>query len=143
MEVDAKRFGDLPNEDISYWGIVCRVQGEYADGTIKDGYFMGIWNNGLVEFRLRKDDEDQGTLDERAYDPEIVSKGQVHHIRADCVGNELTLWVNGGEVLRKVLEGEEAEFTSGRVGLFVYKNVEEADPDTEVLFDNFKVYNVE
>jgi hypothetical protein len=142
-EVDAKRFGDLPDEEISYWGIVCRVQGEYADGTIKDGYFMGIWNNGLVEFRLRKDDKDQGTLDKSEYYPELVSKGQVHNIRAGCVGNELTLWVDGREVLKKVLEDEEAEFTSGTVGLFVYKNVEEADPDTEVLFDNFKVYNVE
>ena len=58
---------------------------------------------------------------------------EANHIRGECVGNAITLYVNG----QAVLEAKDAEYGSGKVGLFV------SDfglaPGTEVSLDNFSV----
>lgn len=143
VEVDALRLGDASDKGISYFGIACRVQDEYGEGMIEDGYFMGVYDYGLVQFRMRKDgDGDYIRLAGTEQYRERIPKGEENHIRADCVGNKLSLYVNDEMVLEKDLEDEDAEFESGRVGLFVL-HTSDKEPDTKILFDDFEVSKVE
>lgn len=145
VEVYARRTGDVSDVGISYFGIACRVKDELDKGMIEDGYVMGIWDSGLIQIQMRKEDseDDYDLLGETDKFLETIPKGEKNHIRADCVGNKLTLYVNNVEVYEKVIEGEDAaEFESGRVGLFMY-NESENGSGTEVLFVDFKVSEVE
>lgn len=58
---------------------------------------------------------------------------EANHIRDGSVGNALTLHVNG----QLVLEAKDAEYGSGKVGLFVSDFG--LSPGTHVSFDNFVV----
>jgi hypothetical protein len=42
--------------------------------------------------------------------------GTLIYIRGDCVGDKLTLYVDG----QKALEAEDSEFESGKIGLIVH-----------------------
>jgi hypothetical protein len=60
-------------------------------------------------------------------DPSEAVSANTNRIRGDCVGTTLTLYVND----RKLIEVDDRDLTSGRVGL----SVESAN----VIFDNFWV----
>jgi len=65
---------------------------------------------------------------------EVIGRNVVSpHIRGDCVGNTLTLYVND----HKVMEAEDSEFRSGDAGLLV--NSSDPEVRAEVLCDNFIV----
>jgi hypothetical protein len=56
-----------------------------------------------------------------------------NHIRADCIGETLTLYVNG----QKVSTAQDVAFTGGgKVGVFAGTYDE---PGTDIRFDNFIV----
>ena len=57
----------------------------------------------------------------------------VNHLRADCSGATLTLYVNG----EKLLEKTDADFKSGDVGLAV--TTQPKSEPMDVRFDNFVV----
>jgi hypothetical protein len=62
----------------------------------------------------------------------IAQGNAVNQLRADCVGNRLSLYVNQ----QKFAEVEDSDFTIGDVGLMTgaYQT-----PGVEVHFDNFYV----
>jgi hypothetical protein len=65
---------------------------------------------------------------------DYITHGAVtNHIRFDCVGSTLTLYVNGFVVDQQT----DTDYTTGNVGLLAgtFKT-----PGTDVLFDNFYVY---
>jgi hypothetical protein len=130
VEVDATRTGDAPSASSSNWGIVCR--GSSGAGS---GYLMGISEAGYPTIQRLKD----GTLTTLAkkspYDGYAIQKdGATNHIRGDCVGSKLILYVND----QKVLEASDAELDSGSVGLYV-QDAGHKPPGTDVFFDNFLV----
>jgi hypothetical protein len=62
----------------------------------------------------------------------IVQGAATNRLRADCAGTRLTLYVNG----TKAAEGDDADFSSGNVGLIAGTF---ETPGADVFFDNFSV----
>ena len=56
----------------------------------------------------------------------------VNHLRADCIGNTLTFYVNGFQIA----QAQDSTLPSGDVGLIAGTF---AEPGVDVLFDNFVV----
>ena len=63
----------------------------------------------------------------------INSGSATNHIRADCIGSTLTLYVNG----TRVASASDGTFTGGDIGL-VARTYDVAG--TDILFDNLFVY---
>ena len=125
IEVDATPMtGDVPEKELTAWGIVCRAL-DY------DNYYtIGIQVDGRPAIWRLQNDEWTEIATGRASD--AVRRGNaINHLRADCVGDKLSLYVNG----RRVIEAEDSELKAGQVGLFVDDNGEAI----EILFDNFLV----
>jgi hypothetical protein len=116
------------------FGIVCR--------TVDTGsrIHLGISSDGHFIVAKSKDSEN-------VYFPEfprdrlpstppgvIRAQGAVNHIRADCVGNTFTLYVNG----EKLGSVQDNEFKSGGFGL--YASNREGSRDHTVLFRNIVVF---
>jgi hypothetical protein len=108
IEVDATLVGD---GDLNFGtlGISCRT-------TVTGGYFFGT--DSVNNFWILKKIAD-GSMVELAVhaapggrgDPE----GTSYHLRGDCNGSQLVLFVNGD----KVLEAQDSDYKAGSVGLFV------------------------
>jgi hypothetical protein len=126
VAVDAEALNSQTDAIAS--GVVCRRQDP-------DNYYsMMVFGNGYVSIAKIIDDnlhkiEGEGrseVIGEDVFSPHV-------HIRGECVGNTLTLYVNG----EKVIEAEDSAFKSGDVGLFVDSLDSTAGAD--ILFDNFFV----
>jgi hypothetical protein len=124
IEVETKSGGEEDN----YFGVLCRYQpdgGFYAFVISSDGYY------GVLK-RIAEDDPILlGTSE--MLESSVINTGEGSNtIQVDCVGNQLTLAVNG-QTLADVVDGE---FTSGDVGMIVATLTAE---NTVVSFDNFSV----
>jgi hypothetical protein len=126
VEVDAKVLSSQTGSIAS--GVVCRRQDE------DNFYGMVVFGNGSVSILKIKDANPiQIAGDDRS---ELIGRDVVStHIRGDCVGNRLTLYVDD----QKVIEAEDSEFRSGGVGLIVYSG--DSTTGADVLFDNFIIKN--
>jgi hypothetical protein len=124
VEVDAKVIGEAPS-GIDNWGIICRAQGynNYYLMTIGPAGSSGIYKHEKGNWR---------TLDIGSKSAYIHGGTEENHLRGDCLGDRLTLFVNG----RKVVEAKNPTFDSGVAGLYVGDT---GDEKLEVLFDNFLV----
>jgi len=125
VEVDAWKAAG-PDGDAA---VICRYQDK------SNFYLLGITTDGYYGITKIKDDEDTLLGSDQLEFSKLIKTdaGAVNHLRADCVGNRLTLFVNG-EILADV---SDADFTSGDVGL-AGGTYEEAG--TDMRFDNFIVY---
>lgn len=121
-EVIADNLNGLMNNG---FGMVCRYQDDsnyYAFLVSSDGNYgilrilyggYAVLNGGELQYS------------------EIISQGKgTNHIRADCIGNQLTLYVNN-VLLAQV---HDDVFSEGRIGLLA-SSFEE--PGVAILFDNF------
>jgi uncharacterized protein YjbI with pentapeptide repeats len=124
VEVDAKVLNSQTDEIAS--GVVCRRQ------DVDNYYGMVVFGDGYVSIlRIKDANLIQIEGDDRS---ELIGENVGSpHIRGECVGNTLTLYVNH----KKVLEAEDSAFKSGGVGLIVYSGNPDAGAD--VQFDNFFV----
>jgi enamine deaminase RidA (YjgF/YER057c/UK114 family) len=121
IEVDAAQTAGSSD---GYYGLVCR----YEDG---DNYYVlvvspdGSFGIGKVRY---------GELSFLAFTDQypglLTPLG--NRLRADCVGNTLSLYVNG----TKVLDAMDYDFVSGQVGMVAGNR---STPGTDVQFDNFIV----
>ena len=125
VEVDATKVAGSDNND---FGILCRYQDNdnlYQFVVSSDGYV------GIVKL---VDGSMQSLAAETLLESSAVNGGNAqNHIRADCIGNTLTLYVNG----QQVSTVQDAAFTSGGdVGIFAgtYDT-----PGADIHFDNFIV----
>lgn len=125
IEVDATKNGGPDDND---FGVICRYQSSnqfYYAVISSDGYY------GITKVTSASSD----TLgrDEFGYSDSINQGFATNHIRFDCVGDVLTLYVNGQQIDQQT----DIEFTSGNVGLLAgtYDT-----PGTDILFDNFFVF---
>ena len=122
IEVDVTRLNG-PDENRA--GLMCRYQnGNY--------YFFIISNDGY--YAIGKFTGGQAILlgQEAMQETEWVQLDKTNHLRADCIGNTLTFYVN----FNQVAVVQDADFNAGDVGLLAGTFTE---PGVDVLFQNFVV----
>jgi hypothetical protein len=124
VEVDARK---VAGPDENEYGVYCRLSGEPATfylGLIGDDGFYGIYE---------RTSDDEWLLIDGAEDEPIEIRAAGNHIRLDCIGSTISLYVNGD----LVAEGSDDSLTRGEAGLYTGTLDE---PGVEILFDNFAVY---
>jgi hypothetical protein len=124
IEVDATKASGPEDND---FGVICRSNGSknfYFFTISSDGYYgIGKFKSGV---QILIGETSMQTSDK-------IRRGeQINHIRADCVGSTLTLYVNG----EKIQSVNDSDFTSGGVGLIAGAF---DTPGTDIKFDNFTV----
>ena len=122
IEADVSRLNG-PYENRT--GLICRYQnGNY--------YFFLISNDGY--YGVGKFTGGQTILlgQESMQASELIQKDAVNHLRADCIGNTLTFYINNNQVLQV----QDSDFASGDVGLLAGAF---SQPGVDVLFDHFTV----
>jgi hypothetical protein len=126
VEVDALRLG---GPEANQFGLMCRLSlqtyGYYAFVITSQGEYAILKHVGLENLFLGNDDFQTSDV--------ILLGDQSNHIRADCVGDTLSLYVNG-ELLLSV---QDDEYQQGDVGLAAGTT---GEPGTDIFFDNFVVY---
>lgn len=124
IEVDATKVGGSDNND---FGVLCR----YVDAD--NFYFFIISSDGYYGIGKLLDGE-QKLIGVDAMPPsEVIRQGEAtNHLRADCIGSKLSLYVNG-EFLAQY---EDSDLSAGDVGLIA--GTIDA-PGTDIHFDNLKV----
>jgi len=124
IEVDAALLSGPVDND---YGIICRYQDRnnfYVLVISSDGYY-GVAKLKNGQYSMIGSDQLQYS--------DLIAQGQaLTRLRADCVGDVLSLYVNG----RKLTEVKDADFTGGDVGL-VAGSYDVAG--VHILFDNFVV----
>lgn len=125
VEVDALKVG---GERDNRFGIICRaadLNSFYTFIISSDGYY-GIGKIQRQEYQL---------IGMQALQPSaaILKGSALNHLRADCIGDTLSLYVNG----QKLAEVRDSDFTSGDAGL-IAGSYDTAGVD--IRFDNFFVY---
>jgi hypothetical protein len=127
IEVDATKIG---GPDDNSFGLQCRYQdvdNYYFFYISSDGYDgIGIDNAGTKTIISSSD----GNL---VSDSNINQGAATNHIRADCIGSNLTLYVNGNQIATAT----DSTFTGGDIGL-IAKSFSIAG--TDIMFDNLFVY---
>ena len=126
IEVDATK---LAGPESNRYGILCRYvdtdnyyfavissDGYYGIGKVVDGYQTFLHENGML-------------ITDKVY-----SGSTLNHIRFDCVGTRLSLYINGDYVDAV----DDSEFSVGDVGLLAGTFEKKG---TKVSFDNFVVIN--
>jgi hypothetical protein len=132
--ISEKDFGDVRVEadvirlngpDENRMGLICRYQrGNYYffvisnDGFYVIGKFIGGLTLPLSQTEMQASD--------------AIQVGTMNHLRADCIGDKLTFYINFTEVA----SATDPDFSSGDVGLVAGSFTE---PGVDVLFDNFVV----
>jgi hypothetical protein len=123
LEVDA---GKLGGPDENRIGLICRYTGTdyYFFIVTSDGFYgIGLFSGGQAA--LLGQSEMQASNN-------IKTGLAVNHIRADCLGNTLTFYING----LQVASVQDATLASGDVGLLAGTF---SQPGADVIFDNFVV----
>ncbi|MBN1438209.1 MAG: hypothetical protein JW929_02275 [Anaerolineales bacterium] len=125
IEVDVtKKAG--PNADV--FGVLCRYQ------DAKNFYILMISGDGQAGIAKRSASADLVMLSGESLktNPGIRPGLETNHLRADCIGIGLALYVNG----LLVATAEDSEFTGGDAGLWLGAYDQ---PGTDLFFDNFLV----
>jgi hypothetical protein len=125
IEVDVLESPDVVHDS----GILCRIQD--ADNF----YYFMIASDGYYAIGKFKDGEEEilGSEDMIEDTGGVIHTGvKANHLRADCIGDTLTLYANG----TKLFETKDSDFGSGGVGL-IAGSYDEAP--VSVFFDNFVV----
>jgi len=129
-----KNFGDVRVEadviklngpDENRMGLMCR----YQDGNY---YFFIISNDGY--YVIGKFMEGQTLLlgQSEMQASELIQSGTMNHLRADCIGNTLTFYINFTEVATAT----DTDLPTGDVGVLAGAF---SKPGVDVLFDHFLV----
>jgi len=124
LETDAVRVEGTEN---GYYGVVCRYQTgtNYYALVVSDSGAYGIAKMEGVQLEFLKEGTDKSGV--------IHTDGQFNRVRGDCVGDTLTLYVNG----QKLLEVQDSTFKDGKIGLIAVTFREKL---LQVKYDNFVVY---
>jgi Domain of Unknown Function (DUF1080) len=128
VEVDA-RLAAGPSNGV--FGILCRT--EANEQTVEKAYVFAIRADGFYAILKRTSPTFWDALAYGKESKAIKVGNVVNHIRADCSGTTLSLYVNG----EKLLEKTDAAFKAGEVGLAV--TTQPKSEPLEVRFDNFVV----
>jgi hypothetical protein len=124
VEVDATKNAGPDENDM---GLICRYRNEdqfYSGIITSDGYF------GIT--KMTPDDFIVIGGEYLEYSDLINQGSATNHIQFDCVGDVLTLYVNGYQLDQQL----DAEYSYGTVGLIIGTY---SSPGTDILYDNFSV----
>lgn len=125
IEVDATKIGGPDDND---FGVICRYQ------DVDNFYYLLISSDGYAAIGKYEGGSQQLISSDNMQKVDGITPGAAtNHIRADCIGSELKLYVNGN----LVATATDSSFTSGDVGLMA-GTFDTAG--TDILFDNFYVY---
>lgn len=123
IEVDTGKFAGPDENRI---GLICRFRGSdyYFFIISSDGFYgLGIYFSGQAILLGPSEMQASG----------VINKGlAINHLRADCVGNTLTFYVNGFQVA----QAQNDVLTSGDVGVLAGAF---STPGVDIIFDNFVV----
>lgn len=126
IEVDATKNGGPDDND---FGVICR----YLD--LNRFYYAMISSDGYYGISKASVDSTNLLGRENLDYSDLINQGPAtNHIRFDCVGDTLTLYVNG-QLLDQQSDGE---YLSGNIGLIAGTF---GTPGTDILFDNFSIYS--
>lgn len=121
LEVDT---GKLAGPDENRIGLVCRSNG-------KDYYFFLISSDGFYGVGLFKDAQVSLLGQSEMLASTNINKGlAINHLRADCVGDTLTFYINGFEVATV----KDTTLPSGDFGVMAGTFT---TPGVDIIFDNF------
>ena len=124
VEVDTQK---ISGEDNDNYGIICRHQ------DIENWYVLVISSDGYAAIRERYQGSELTVVTDWVEVPSI-NKGQAsNHLRAECIGDRISLYVNGVLAVETYL----SDIPTGDVGLMAGTF---EIPNMEVWFDNFIVY---
>jgi hypothetical protein len=124
LEVEARKIGGVDDND---FGLICR----YKDPD--NFYFFIISSDGY--YGIGKYVQNNLTLIgmDMMQTSDFIKQGEtVNMIRADCVDDLLTIYING----QRAAEVRDSDFKEGDVGLIAGTF---ASPGTDILFKEFKV----
>jgi hypothetical protein len=124
IDVDVTKVsGDDENE----MGIICRHLDE------ENFYVLVIGTDGLAAIRKRYQGADLEAISDGWVEGASINTGNAsNHLRAECIGDRLSLFVNG----QLVVEARDSDIFSGDAGILAGTF---EHPSLEVLFDNFVV----
>jgi hypothetical protein len=123
IEVEAQK---ISGEDDMQYGIICRHE------DVENWYTLAVTADGFGVIRKRYQGSELEFITDWAEAPSLNTGNGTNLLRAECIGDRLSLYVNG----ELVIEAYDSDLTSGDVGLMA-GTFEQLD--TEVLFDNFVV----
>lgn len=125
ISVQASKIG---GDDDNEFGIICR------HANVDNFYLATISSDGFYGFLTRKDGEALTLLNmENMQQSNVINQGSaLNIIRLDCIGQTLSLYVNG----QLVGETTDDSISDGDVGLYAGTF---SVPGTDILFDNFVV----
>jgi len=128
IEADVTKTAGPDNNDM---GVVCRYN--KTDGGFNFYYFI-ISSDGYAIIAKMVNSE-SSFLTEKMTDvnPAIKTGNATNHLRADCVGNQLTLYVNGTQMMSVT----DSDLTGGGDAGLIAGTFDTAG--TDALFDNFVV----
>ena len=125
LEVDAIKLGGPDDND---FGLICRYQDRdnfYAFLTSSDGYA------GILKVKAGKYVIISGS--QMAYSESVHRGTAQNHLRADCTGANLSLYVNE----KKILGVQDQDFKTGEIGLIAGTG---GVAGADLYFDNFWAY---
>lgn len=125
IEVDATKNGGPDTND---FGIICRYLSvdQYYYGVVSSDGYYGI-------YKKTAEGGKQLGLGGEQFSDKILTGAVTNHIRLDCIGTTLTLYVNGIQLDQRT----DQTYTDGNVGLIAGTYT---DTGTDILFDNLIVY---
>jgi hypothetical protein len=124
IQVAATKVGG-PDDNV--FGVLCR----YQDAL--NFYFFLISSDGFSGIGMFKNGEEKLITDESMLPSETISQGSATNIiQAECIGDQLRLYVNGG----LTLQAKASEWPRGDVGLIAGTYDQ---PGTEIRFEKFSV----
>lgn len=126
VEVDATKIGGPDDNDM---GVLCRYT--KIDGKFNFYYFL-ITNDGYAAIAKMKNSDSEFISGKDMIETDAIKKTSTNHIRADCVGKKLTLYIND----QQVATATDSDFTGGDIGLIAGTFKE---PGVDIHFDNFVV----
>ena len=125
VEADANR---LAGPDINRYGLICRYAGP------KDFYFFVVTSDGYEGIgKVSQGKRIMLDTPQMEYNPAVVVGDGPNHLQFDCVGSQLTGYVNN----QPVAEAVDRDFSKGDAGL-IAGSFEQSG--VKVSFDNFIVY---
>jgi hypothetical protein len=124
VEVDARK---VSGPDDNVFGILCRYQ------NASNYLVFLVSSDGYVGIGMRRDGANTLVSGESLLLRDAVLQGNtLNHLRADCVGEDLRLFVNG----LPVVEAQSSVWSEGDVGL-IAGTYEQGE--VVIAFDNFSV----
>jgi hypothetical protein len=125
IEVDATKNGGPDDND---FGVICRYTG-------LDSFYYGlVSSDGYYSIMKMTSDSGKPLGKDNMLQSDKINQGAAtNHIRFDCIGSTLTLYVNNTQVDQQT----DTDYTTGNVGLIAGTFT---TTGTDILFDNFFVY---